>query len=498
MSSCDQLDAVNSPTDITNTYGLDLDTIYNITLKFFAEKADKAFHVTFDDRMHLSALGLQAKYGKCDRSKTLPPGFFDFVGKRRIAQWESLGDMNRDEAKLEFIGLISKLCPFFQSHLEAYSRNTMGSSLSPPTAPEAQIHCEDPHELTSSAPLSAMNSDPIAFITQNEAAIRAALNEQTHEQFMQYASQHYPSDLSKQAELIAHLQKRHFHEYVAYVEQQCRQQFKQSPQHPHTASDIPSAALCNRRPPGSAAPEVGDISADSVLPMATPNTPLPGDNLQQITSRTVTPSKFVAADSSKEKLPSDVCSNPSPDASNDQLAASESPSSSLNGQMTSVCPADSLIRPATMWTRAEMHEFKEHLADSKDAVFQVGCGEVITIRVPVYPSGTSIVWEFATDDYDIGFGLFFEWSCEDSDESTHLLQMKGEHDTSNRTDDLSTVTSSPQIEEIIPIYRRNCHKEIYCGSHVYPALGTYLLKFDNSYSLWRQKTLYCRVFYTCS
>jgi len=31
---------------------------------------------------------------------------------------------------------------------------------------------------------------------------------------------------------------------------------------------------------------------------------------------------------------------------------------------------------------------------------------------------------------------------------------------------------------------------------MYPGRGVYLLKFDNSYSLWRSKTLYYRVYYT--
>ena len=54
----------------------------------------------------------------------------------------------------------------------------------------------------------------------------------------------------------------------------------------------------------------------------------------------------------------------------------------------------------------------------------------------------------------------------------------------------------PPIDEIIPIYRRDSHEEVYCGSHVYPGRGVYLLKFDNSYSLWRSKTLYYRVYYS--
>ncbi len=46
------------------------------------------------------------------------------------------------------------------------------------------------------------------------------------------------------------------------------------------------------------------------------------------------------------------------------------------------------------------------------------------------------------------------------------------------------------------IIRRDCHEEVYAGSHAYPGQGVYLLKFDNTYSLWRSKTLYYRVYYT--
>ena len=54
----------------------------------------------------------------------------------------------------------------------------------------------------------------------------------------------------------------------------------------------------------------------------------------------------------------------------------------------------------------------------------------------------------------------------------------------------------PPTSCIVPIYRRDCHEEVYAGSHSYPRQGIYLLKFDNSYSLWRSKNLYYRVYYT--
>ena len=54
----------------------------------------------------------------------------------------------------------------------------------------------------------------------------------------------------------------------------------------------------------------------------------------------------------------------------------------------------------------------------------------------------------------------------------------------------------PDNEEVLPVLRRNSHEEVIVGSHMYPGQGVYLLKFDNSYSLLRSKTLYYRVYYT--
>lgn len=54
----------------------------------------------------------------------------------------------------------------------------------------------------------------------------------------------------------------------------------------------------------------------------------------------------------------------------------------------------------------------------------------------------------------------------------------------------------PRVDEILPTVRRPCNDEVMVGSHLYPGRGVYLLKFDNSYSLFRSKTLFYRVYYT--
>ena len=32
------------------------------------------------------------------------------------------------------------------------------------------------------------------------------------------------------------------------------------------------------------------------------------------------------------------------------------------------------------------------------------------MRVPTHENGTCVFWEFATDSYDLGFGVYFEWN----------------------------------------------------------------------------------------
>lgn len=64
----------------------------------------------------------------------------------------------------------------------------------------------------------------------------------------------------------------------------------------------------------------------------------------------------------------------------------------------------------TMWTTEKMKEFKAKMGKEKNGRMVVKRGEVVTVRVPTHPDGKCICWEFATDDYDIGFGVYFDWT----------------------------------------------------------------------------------------
>jgi hypothetical protein len=49
------------------------------------------------------------------------------------------------------------------------------------------------------------------------------------------------------------------------------------------------------------------------------------------------------------------------------------------------------------------------------------------VRVPTHEDGTCLFWEFATDSYDIGFGVFFEWTKPESSQvSVHISESEEE------------------------------------------------------------------------
>ncbi|VDK28226.1 unnamed protein product [Gongylonema pulchrum] len=178
--------------------------------------------------------------------------------------------------------------------------------------------------------------------------------------------------------------------------------------------------------------------------------------------------------------------------------------------------ANPAIAPASMWNRQDIMEFKSAIRkEGGEGIIKVGHGETVTVRVPTHEEGSCLFWEFATDHYDIGFGVFFEWTISETNQvSVHISESSDEEADEElmqaelRASDAGDVESGspanekhvdpnkPHVDEIVPVYRRDCHEEVYAGSHVYPGRGVYLLKFDNSYSLWRSKTLYYRVYYS--
>ncbi|XP_064919886.1 protein TMED8 [Columba livia] len=166
------------------------------------------------------------------------------------------------------------------------------------------------------------------------------------------------------------------------------------------------------------------------------------------------------------------------------------------------------LAPPTMWTTEKTKEFKAKMGREKNGRMVVKRGEVVTVRVPTHPDGKCICWEFATDDYDIGFGVYFDWTAVTSTAITVQVSESSDEEDEEEEEEIEGLAPVGDVErgsksylrnrygEIMPVYRRNSHREVQAGSHEYPGEGIYLLKFDNSYSLLRNKTLFFHVYYT--
>ena len=68
------------------------------------------------------------------------------------------------------------------------------------------------------------------------------------------------------------------------------------------------------------------------------------------------------------------------------------------------------LKPASTWTSPALRELKTKLRLEKDSVVTVYRGDIMTVHVPTVPEGKQVCWEFATDGYDIGFGIYFDWT----------------------------------------------------------------------------------------
>ncbi|XP_073205390.1 protein TMED8 isoform X2 [Lepidochelys kempii] len=166
------------------------------------------------------------------------------------------------------------------------------------------------------------------------------------------------------------------------------------------------------------------------------------------------------------------------------------------------------LAPPSIWTTCKIREFKAKMGKEKNAQLVVKRGEVVTVRVPTHPDGKRVCWEFATDDYDIGFGVYFDWTPVTSTAITVQVSESSDEEDEEEEDEIEGLTPVGDVErgsksslrnryrEIMPVYRRDSHRDVQAGSHDYPGEGIYLLKFDNSYSLLRNKTLFFHVYYT--
>ncbi|XP_030642568.1 Golgi resident protein GCP60 [Chanos chanos] len=442
---------------IERNWGFSLEELFGLALKFFREMDGKAFHPTYEEKLRLVALHKQVSLGPCNPAACPETGFFDVLGNDRRKEWMRLGSMAKEDAMEDFVKLLNSCCTLFAPYVTSHKiekedqerrrreeeerlRLEQEEEERRLREEEERKAREEQEKREREEEEQRRKEEERSQMELHKQQIMAALNAQTAVHFQQYAAQQCPDNPEQQHLLIQQLQERH---YQQYIQQACQQQQKQ------------------------------------------------GEGLMM----------SPASESLSVYSPSDMSGHPTSQSNN----ASQHQEAELDQPLVNSGAGDvsMVISSPSMWTRPQIGDFKEKMRGDVDSVITVGRGEVLTIRVPTHENGSYLFWEFATDDHDVGFGLYFEWadsldqlvSAKDRDTLDKTTE-EGAAQNKDEREEESQEIKNVQVEEVVPVLRRDSHTEVYAGSHRYPGHGVYLLKFDNSYSLWRSKVVYYRVYYT--
>ncbi|XP_013876717.1 Golgi resident protein GCP60 [Austrofundulus limnaeus] len=470
-------------------WGFPLLELYGMALKFFKDKDGKAFHPTYEEKLRLVALHKQVLLGPYNPDALPEVGFFDVLGNDRRKEWATLGNMEKEEAMLEFVKLLNKCCNLFAPYVISHKiereeqerkRKEEEERLRQEEEErerqrqeEERRRLEEEERRRREEEERRQAEEERLRVEQQKQQIMAALNAQTAVQFQQYAVQQYPNSPEQQLSLIRQLQEQHYQQYMQQLYQVQLAQQQAALQRQQQQADAAAQGALDSSSFNSGEP----VSASAAGPLSAAS-PLVGDEAPTLNGG--------QSDSYSESMDREPEPEPAEEVSE-------------NGPLLDSPP---VIAAPSMWTRPQIKDFKEKIRQDPDSVITVGRGEVVTVRVPTHEEGSYLFWEFATDYYDIGFGVFFEWTdAASASVSVHVSESSDEDedeegDPPTEEEKAKKEAGKPHVDEIVPVYRRDCHEEVYAGSHQYPGRGVYLLKFDNSYSLWRSKSVYYRVYYT--
>ncbi|XP_065144500.2 Golgi resident protein GCP60 [Paramisgurnus dabryanus] len=455
--SCEKDEETQKSWITENNWGFTLEELFGIALKFFKEMNGKAFNPTYEEKLRLVALHKQITIGPFNPDACPEIGFFDVLGNDRRKEWLRLGNMAKEDAMEDFVKLLNSCCSLFAPYVTSLKIEKEDQEKRQ-KAEEERLRLEREEQERQRLEEEArrreeeerrkqeaeqMRKDGIERlqIEHQKHQIMAVLNAQTTVQFQQYAKQQFPDNPEQQQILIKQLQEQHYQQYM------------------QQALRLQQMALQKQQKDSAQSPE------------ASPS------ELNDVASTWNSNSQSNSLDTQEHQA----------DSKNFRLVVEGKP-----GEVSVVAPS--------MWTRPQIKEFKEKVLYDKESVITVGRGEVLTVRVPTHEEGSHLFWEFATDHYDIGFGLYFEWK-DLTTPASDKNEGGSEAETKNGTAQVEGEKESeecrlPLVNEVVPVSRRDSHDEVYAGSHQYPGQGVYLLKFDNSYSLWRPKVVYYRVYYT--
>ncbi|KAI1297924.1 Golgi resident protein GCP60 [Halotydeus destructor] len=438
-------------------FGFDLEHLYRLSLKFFKDNVDKAFHPSYDNRNKLVALSMQAKHGQYTTDKW-EPGAFDFVGKDRKQMWSELGALSKDDAKKSYVTLLDEICSLYKPFMEAHEKEREDKEKKESDEIAKKKNEEEEEQRKRDEEAAAENARRKLEEDQRRS-IQDALNRQTFAQFSSYAQQQYPSSPEEQGTLVRQLQEQHYQQYM----QQLVQHQQQRAAYPVPGPGPPAAYQQPAGPPGSLGVN-GDVHSPEVMPSSSVSHS-ENQNAFSLPVNGHLADVQVALNNGQELAPVE--------GSDEE--------------------AEGTFAPAQMWTRKEIDLFKEAITkEGGEGIIKVGHGEIVTWTKN--PGNQVSVHVSESEDED-----------DDDDDISDSAGLPGPGDPergtvappdAEETDRAILKEDGPPTSVIVPIYRRDSHEEVFAGSHPYPGRGVYLLKFDNSYSLWRSKTLYYRVYYT--
>ncbi|KAH8273357.1 hypothetical protein KR018_006837, partial [Drosophila ironensis] len=462
------------PPAAAEKWGFPLQELYRLAFAFYKQNSGKAIHLSYEDNLKLIAFKQQAALGAFNTSRAPALGVLDVIGRDRQQHWQLLGEISREQAMEGFVDLLDTMCSAFRPYIEAVRQDRDETLRKDLLRMELEKEARERQERAQQELLEEGYKEEL-----QRRQLQDALNKQTYQQFKLYAEKQFPGNPEQQAVLIHQLQREHYHQYMQqlHLQNQNQNQNQNQSQNPNPNASHSEGDNNNGSPELGQAMEALNLSDLDAQP-----------GLEELEQGAQGYEPEHEQDHQQQQLQQ----------------------SGDNGDYDDYV----MIRPAKIWTRPDIEQFKTEVsAGDGDGVITIGHGDTVTVRVPTNMNGKCIFWEFATDNYDIGFGIYFEWAKPVSNEVTvHVSDSDEDEDCVDEdylstTEDLesgsigqehgSPVVAPPKapISIVVPIYRRECYNEVYVGSHSYPGEGVYLLKFDNSYSIWRSKTLYYRVYY---
>lgn len=231
--------------------------------------------------------------------------------------------------------------------------------------------------------------------------IKDILNRQTLNQFTSYAKQQYPDSAELQEHLVAQLQEQHFQQYMQQMSEHTNGTFEVNGERILGANNSTNLEQGNE----------GDRQPANVngLREAFGNQL----NLNGATDKVDGAGNGHTAGRDEGENEDDLFDEEGDEEEDDEDY-----------------DQNKAIANASMWTRQGIATFKNTIVNElNEGVLKIGHGEIATIKVPTHPDGNCLYWEFATDDYDIGFGLLFEWKeSPDTQVSIHITESDDDED----------------------------------------------------------------------